>query len=290
MEVVKSLFSPFLNVKNGLLLVTYWCCPYISNLVLKTFVWQNMSIIVDQLKETPYIRKLREKHQYYYTCVSLISTAIIQYGCYHYYDILSSSLTYLNYFSLVRIGMTLLCDSYYILSKYNLMTFWLHVGLTAFYIRMKRRIEQRTNILSFMNNMYPEMTTFISDINNRYPDLRNKMETFIQHIVNEDLSFIIKYRDVEILALSKLPSKGFGDETTLEKECPLRCKGLYNFEQPSHEYSKECSICNEEIKENQMYRELGCQHRFHPECVDNWLILRSKECPLCRVDKSGDVI
>jgi len=47
---------------------------------------------------------------------------------------------------------------------------------------------------------------------------------------------------------------------------------------------KECSICHENYKDNEYFRELGhCGHCFHKKCIDEWFY-RSKtySCPLCR--------
>ncbi len=47
---------------------------------------------------------------------------------------------------------------------------------------------------------------------------------------------------------------------------------------------KECSICKENYKSGEYYRELcGCGHCYHKKCVDEWFF-RSKtySCPLCR--------
>lgn len=45
-----------------------------------------------------------------------------------------------------------------------------------------------------------------------------------------------------------------------------------------------CSICTEDFERGQDQRVLPCDHRFHPECIDPWLLNVSGTCPLCRVD------
>ena len=45
-----------------------------------------------------------------------------------------------------------------------------------------------------------------------------------------------------------------------------------------------CSICTEDFEEGQDQRVLPCDHRFHPDCVDPWLLNVSGTCPLCRID------
>ena len=41
-----------------------------------------------------------------------------------------------------------------------------------------------------------------------------------------------------------------------------------------------CSICTEDFEEGQDLRVLPCHHRFHPACVDPWLLDVSGTCPL----------
>ncbi|KAM0257841.1 hypothetical protein ACHAQJ_004145 [Trichoderma viride] len=45
-----------------------------------------------------------------------------------------------------------------------------------------------------------------------------------------------------------------------------------------------CSICTEDFKEGEDMRVLPCNHQFHPNCIDPWLINVSGTCPLCRLD------
>lgn len=45
-----------------------------------------------------------------------------------------------------------------------------------------------------------------------------------------------------------------------------------------------CSICTEEFEAGQDQRVLPCDHRFHPACIDPWLLNVSGTCPMCRID------
>lgn len=45
-----------------------------------------------------------------------------------------------------------------------------------------------------------------------------------------------------------------------------------------------CSICTDEFQKGQELRVLPCNHKFHPDCVDPWLLNVSGTCPLCRID------
>ncbi|CAK7216905.1 hypothetical protein SBRCBS47491_002982 [Sporothrix bragantina] len=45
-----------------------------------------------------------------------------------------------------------------------------------------------------------------------------------------------------------------------------------------------CSICTEDFAVGEDVRVLPCNHKYHPHCVDPWLINVSGTCPLCRLD------
>ena len=42
-----------------------------------------------------------------------------------------------------------------------------------------------------------------------------------------------------------------------------------------------CTICMSEMEHGQTVRRLPCMHRYHPECVDQWLQM-NKSCPVCK--------
>ncbi|KAI9878222.1 MAG: hypothetical protein M1830_001525 [Pleopsidium flavum] len=45
-----------------------------------------------------------------------------------------------------------------------------------------------------------------------------------------------------------------------------------------------CSVCTDDFIKGQDLRVLPCNHKFHPECIDPWLLNVSGTCPLCRID------
>ena len=47
-------------------------------------------------------------------------------------------------------------------------------------------------------------------------------------------------------------------------------------------HNNTCSICLEAFQEGDIIRKLPrCQHNFHVECIDSWLV-RKAECPVCK--------
>ncbi|KAH6688352.1 RING-7 protein [Plectosphaerella plurivora] len=45
-----------------------------------------------------------------------------------------------------------------------------------------------------------------------------------------------------------------------------------------------CTICTEDFNVGEDVRVLPCDHKFHPNCIDPWLVNVSGTCPLCRLD------
>ncbi|KAI0524668.1 hypothetical protein KFK09_004048 [Dendrobium nobile] len=49
----------------------------------------------------------------------------------------------------------------------------------------------------------------------------------------------------------------------------------------STEKERKCSVCQEEYEMDDEVGKLGCEHRFHIECIKKWL-LRKNACPVCK--------
>ena len=69
---------------------------------------------------------------------------------------------------------------------------------------------------------------------------------------------------------------------SLNDRYPLRCKGLENNDDVNDRIESDvCNICLESLNYDQLYRTIGCEHTFHPHCIDRWLF-QSLTCPICR--------
>ncbi|CAI0554600.1 unnamed protein product [Linum tenue] len=48
----------------------------------------------------------------------------------------------------------------------------------------------------------------------------------------------------------------------------------------------ECAVCLSEFRKGESVRKLGCEHLFHRDCLDKWLMspagFSGPSCPLCR--------
>lgn len=47
--------------------------------------------------------------------------------------------------------------------------------------------------------------------------------------------------------------------------------------------NESCTICIVDYKQGDKVRTLPCMHRFHKDCIDKWLGLKS-DCPMCKYD------
>ncbi|KAJ1925975.1 hypothetical protein IWQ60_004209 [Tieghemiomyces parasiticus] len=45
-----------------------------------------------------------------------------------------------------------------------------------------------------------------------------------------------------------------------------------------------CVVCLDPIEPQDNIRKLPCKHRFHLDCIDEWLVKKLAVCPLCRFD------
>lgn len=47
-------------------------------------------------------------------------------------------------------------------------------------------------------------------------------------------------------------------------------------------HDKSCIVCYVEFINNQLIRKTPCDHYFHKECLDKWLLTYNSICPVCR--------
>lgn len=64
---------------------------------------------------------------------------------------------------------------------------------------------------------------------------------------------------------------------------PLAAAAVPSTNGTVHNENLGCSICTEDFEKGQDLRVLPCDHKFHPECVDPWLLNVSGTCPLWSV-------
>ncbi|KAH7317570.1 hypothetical protein BKA65DRAFT_514739 [Rhexocercosporidium sp. MPI-PUGE-AT-0058] len=99
-------------------------------------------------------------------------------------------------------------------------------------------------------------------------------------------------KDIELAA-------GLGDDEstgrTSRNSGEVTASSANNISQPPPAYQSsakdlelgtgtECSICIADFVDSEEVRVLPCHHRFHPACIDPWLLNVSGTCPICRFD------
>ena len=117
----------------------------------------------------------------------------------------------------------------------------------------------------------------------------------------EDNKHAVQGRDVELADASKNAApvtERHGDEaSTSNTAAPahsgpdvVRTEAAADSEQPAEgtatgtgdnaENGLACSVCTDDFIKGQDIRVLPCKHKFHPECIDPWLLNVSGTCPL----------
>ncbi|KAJ5542453.1 Zinc finger RING-type [Penicillium sp. DV-2018c] len=84
-------------------------------------------------------------------------------------------------------------------------------------------------------------------------------------------------------AVSTAPESGL--HTTEEDERPTcTAPTLEARTETVSDVHPSCPICTDDFIKGQDLRVLPCNHQFHVECIDPWLMNVSGTCPLCRID------
>ncbi|KVH94723.1 Zinc finger, RING/FYVE/PHD-type [Cynara cardunculus var. scolymus] len=67
----------------------------------------------------------------------------------------------------------------------------------------------------------------------------------------------------------------------LTKELISKNLRVTKYREEGEEESEVCVVCQVEFENNERVGVLQCRHRFHPKCINEWL-LRKNVCPLCK--------
>jgi len=51
-----------------------------------------------------------------------------------------------------------------------------------------------------------------------------------------------------------------------------------------------CSICLDELSKDNIIRQLNCNHIYHKECIDKYLLEYSYKCPICRTKCGNGIV
>ena len=83
-------------------------------------------------------------------------------------------------------------------------------------------------------------------------------------------------RQLQELQIDMRSQEPLGRDTTTNLPTRKYCEGEEKIER--------CAICVEDFKDGDSLRVLPCEHVFHKECIDEWLINHSSLCPLCKFE------
>ena len=86
------------------------------------------------------------------------------------------------------------------------------------------------------------------------------------------------------------PNRGAPAPVPAMKKKDINAMGTEKFTSESElKYGQiECSICIVPFEVGDVMRVMKCGHRFHKDCVDEWLSRYKAVCPLCKVDMRAD--
>jgi len=81
--------------------------------------------------------------------------------------------------------------------------------------------------------------------------------------------------------LTKPKAKTPSNKSNQSSKSKTKEKG--NSKKDESSYVESCPICIVDYKTGDKVKTLPCLHRFHRECVDKWLLMKS-DCPICKYD------
>ena len=121
----------------------------------------------------------------------------------------------------------------------------------------------------------------MSALENLTDTLRNLLQEHALEInIDGDLENVL-FEDVAVT----LPSEQL-DSLPLTVVASLVSEGEGGEENGGEGGGENCTVCHEPLHvAGNVLRTLRCDHRFHRQCIDEWLLNRSVRCPLCRMDQ-----
>ena len=184
--------------------------------------------------------------------------------------------------------------------------------LTAEGKSLQNKIKKQTETINKLKKTYNDQINTINELEKIYNELKNNYNSMsnIDNYGTEILNSINEYDDIfyddreqEDFAINAVEQQiidqlcpnpdamSYEQLLQLEEEAGKVCKGLTK-EQiknlPTDKYDKkkynecyQCIICMEEFNEGEEVTLLPCEHIFHMECIEKWL-LKEKTCPFCK--------
>ena len=148
-----------------------------------------------------------------------------------------------------------------------------------------------SNSYNLLDNVINELNLehirrpIILDNNRNINNTLNNIELLNRSLLNrnsENRNNISIYNN---LSYQNVIDESFDISNNSELENNISEKNHYNkiskMEQIKNDEDTDCIICMENIKKNKTVYKIECNHKFHKQCLSNWL-KEKFECPVCR--------
>ena len=142
----------------------------------------------------------------------------------------------------------------------------------------KNGLNNYNNYNNNNNNNYNNYNNYNNNNNidnNFYYSYKNKKDK--KKIINNfTINNLIFFENDEILTM----------ENMFKNNLKIKKNGYYG---ENKYHIKNCIICFENFKENEMILKLNCFHIFHKNCIENWL-KKNNNCPICKNKNVNEIL
>ena len=110
----------------------------------------------------------------------------------------------------------------------------------------------------------------------------NTPKEFVKHIETIGSKRELEEEDITDIPLEKFNYNISTASTLSQREAKIEV--TLPFQTEKHYTSGICTICLENLEDDDLVRGLLCGHVFHGQCIDPWLTTRRGSCPICKKD------
>ena len=156
--------------------------------------------------------------------------------------------------------------------------------------KLKLSIQKRNKLISDLKDKCNEQHAMIKTINSKIENIKKfipdktirdkENEKFEEQLaiaaVNEQIMKELCGGGSDMVGMTKIFE---GDDKN--KDINKKIEKIPQIYYKDNKYENpECTICFDIFKENELLKQLKCNHIFHKECLSQWLLNNSK-CPIC---------
>ena len=156
--------------------------------------------------------------------------------------------------------------------------------------KLKLSIQKRNKLISDLKDKCNEQHAMIKTINSKIENIKKfipdktirdkENEKFEEQLaiaaVNEQIMKEICGGGSDMVGMNKIFDGG-----DKNKDINKKIEKIPQIYYKDNKYENpECTICFDIFKENELLKQLKCNHIFHKECLSQWLLNNSK-CPIC---------